>query len=107
MKRGFMKYILAAMAVVAAVSVAGCGSDQTAAEPDQLVKTMEVGKTNDSTAGTYSGTVKGRYESKLSFQAGGRITTRNVQLGTRVKASTSLRLRSTQPRPSSNWRRPI
>ena len=86
MKRGFMKYILAAMAVVAAVSVAGCGSDQTAAEPDQLVKTMEVGKTNDSTAGTYSGTVKGRYESKLSFQAGGRITTRNVQLGTRVKA---------------------
>ena len=47
---------------------------------------MEVGKTNDSTAGTYSGTVKGRYESKLSFQAGGRITARNVQLGTRVKA---------------------
>lgn len=86
MKRGSMKYILVAMAVVAAVSVAGCGSDQTAAEPDQLVKIMEVGKTNDSTAGTYSGTVKGRYESKLSFQAGGRITTRNVQLGTRVKA---------------------
>lgn len=44
MKRGSIKYILAAMAVVAAVSVAGCGSDQTAAEPDQLVKTMEVGK---------------------------------------------------------------
>ena len=41
MKRGFMKYILAAMAVVAAVSVAGCGSDQTAAEPDQLVKTWK------------------------------------------------------------------
>lgn len=86
MKRGSMKYILVAAAIAAAVSVAGCGSDQTAAEPDQLVKTMEVGKTNDSTAGTYSGTVKGRYESKLSFQAGGRITTRNVQLGTRVKA---------------------
>ena len=55
MKRGSIKYILVAAAIAAAVSVAGCGSDQTTAEPDQLVKTMEVGKTNDSTAGTYSG----------------------------------------------------
>lgn len=86
MKGRYMKYIVVAAAMAAAMSVAGCGNDQTAAEPDQLVKTMEVGKATDSTAGTYSGTVKGRYESKLSFQAGGRITTRNVQLGTRVKA---------------------
>lgn len=44
MKGWHMKYILAAAAIVAAVTLAGCGSEQTAAEPDQLVKTMEVGK---------------------------------------------------------------
>ena len=78
--------VFMAGAIVSALILGGCGSDQTAAEPDQLVKTMTVGQRSDSTAGTYSGTVKGRYESKLSFQAGGRITARNVQLGTRVKA---------------------
>ena len=72
MKGRYMKYIVVAAAMAAAMSVAGCGNDQTAAEPDQLVKTMEVGKATDSTAGTYSGTVKGRYESEaLPFQAGG------------------------------------
>jgi multidrug efflux system membrane fusion protein len=34
----------------------------------------------------YSGEVRGRYESQLAFQVGGKIVQRNVELGSRVKA---------------------
>ena len=60
-------------------AIAGCGQKTDTAEEDQLVKVVQVGKASaSSTAGTYSGTVRGRYESNLAFQAGGRIITRNV-----------------------------
>ena len=48
-------------------------SKETAKEELPLVKVTQVGTGTDSTEGTYSGTVRGRYESNLSFQAGGRI----------------------------------
>ena len=68
-------------------AIAGCGQKTDTAEEDQLVKVVQVGKASaSSTAGTYSGTVRGRYESNLAFQAGGRIITRNVQLGSNVSA---------------------
>lgn len=75
------------MAVVAALSLTGCGQQTQQAEQPQLVKAIQVGSERaGTTAGTYSGTVKGRYQSNLSFQAGGRITARNVQLGSQVHA---------------------
>lgn len=64
--------------------LSGCGSKPAAPEPAQLVKTTQVGATDNEAAGVYSGTVKGRYESNLAFQAGGRITARNIQLGSVV-----------------------
>ena len=84
-----MKYhvywLHALLAVLLAVNLSGCGQQKQSTEKPQLVKTTQVGEEHaDSTAGTYSGTVKGRYESNLSFQVGGRITTRNVQLGSVV-----------------------
>lgn len=70
-----------------ATAIAGCGQKTDTAKEDQLVKVVQVGKASaSSTAGTYSGTVRGRYESNLAFQAGGRIITRNVQLGSNVSA---------------------
>lgn len=75
------------LCVCLATSLAGCGQNADTAQEDQLVKVVQVGKeTASSTAGTYSGTVRGRYESNLSFQAGGRIINRNVQLGSKVSA---------------------
>lgn len=38
MKGRYMKYIVVAAAMAAAMSVASCGNDRTAAEPDQLGK---------------------------------------------------------------------
>lgn len=39
---------------------------------------------------TYSGEVRGRYESQLAFQVGGKIVKRNVDLGKRVRAGEPL-----------------
>ncbi len=39
---------------------------------------------------TYSGEVRGRYESALAFQVGGKIIRRNVELGSRVSAGDAL-----------------
>lgn len=72
-------------------ALSGCGQEKQEAVPDQLVKVIEIGSAEEgSTEGTYSGTVKGRYQSNLAFQAGGRITSRNVQLGTHVNAGSVL-----------------
>ena len=77
--KAYWKYTAAAMAVVAALSLTGCGQQTQQAEQPQLVKAIQVGSERaGTTAGTYSGTVQGRYQSNLSFQAGGRITARNV-----------------------------
>ena len=79
------KAVALAIAVMTGVLVAGCGKT---AEPEkaQLVKTETVGAQTGAAAFEYTGTVKGRYESKLAFQVGGRITARNVQLGSIVHA---------------------
>lgn len=90
-KHKHLMYSLLA-AALGLLLLSGCG--QETAEENQkepLVQVIQVGKSEAaSTAGTYSGTVKGRYESNLSFQAGGRITARNVQLGTHVNAGSVL-----------------
>ena len=83
----YMSWLHAVVAVSLVLGFSGCGQQAQPKEEAQLVKTVQVGAERaDSTAGTYSGTVKGRYESNLAFQAGGRITARNVQLGSMVHA---------------------
>lgn len=75
---------------VAALSLAlflgGCGSQPQTADKPLLVKTQQAGLGAEAQAGTYSGTVKGRYETNMSFQVGGQIIARNVQVGSRVRA---------------------
>ncbi|MCH4179695.1 MAG: efflux RND transporter periplasmic adaptor subunit [Megasphaera sp.] len=78
------KWLCAALVIAMITCISGCGQKETAKEELPLVKVTQVGTGTDSTEGTYSGTVRGRYESNLSFQAGGRIISRNVQLGSVV-----------------------
>ena len=73
-------------AVMMVVSAAGCGNNGQQAEKPQLVRTQTVSLSNGSAVGKYSGTVRGRYETALAFQTGGRILQRNVNVGDRVSA---------------------
>ncbi|SCM83336.1 Efflux transporter, RND family, MFP subunit [uncultured Sporomusa sp.] len=51
-----------------------------------VVRTAVVSNSGVSQRYTYSGEVRGRYESQLAFQVNGKIITRNVQLGSTVQA---------------------
>ena len=51
-----------------------------------LVRTQIVGDTDSKRQFTYSGEVRGRYESQLAFQVSGKLVKRNVELGSQVGA---------------------
>ena len=63
---------------------AGCGEKNLENEQPPLVKTQKISAENYSTEKIYSGVVKGRYETKLAFQVGGKIISRNVEVGDKV-----------------------
>jgi RND family efflux transporter MFP subunit len=51
-----------------------------------LVRSQVVGGTAATQEYTYSGEVRGRHESQLAFQVGGKVIVRRVELGSKVKA---------------------
>ncbi|HWR39572.1 MAG TPA: efflux RND transporter periplasmic adaptor subunit [Patescibacteria group bacterium] len=55
------------------------------AEDVILVRTAVVGSSSAAQGYTYAGEVRGRFESQLAFQVGGKIIKRNVQLGSTVQ----------------------
>lgn len=67
----------------------GCAKTAPIAEKPQLVKTTKI-NTGAATSCTYTGEVRGRYESQLAFQVSGKIISRNVELGSRVSAGETL-----------------
>ena len=81
-------YILAAVIIVAVgvgVMLKGQARPTAIIEEVPLVRTALVGA-GAAQSYTYSGEVKGRFESQLSFQVGGKIIKRYVQLGSVVNA---------------------
>lgn len=56
-----------------------------AIEEAALVRTTVIGSSAATQGYTYSGEVRGRYESQLAFQVNGKIIKRNVQLGSTVQ----------------------
>ena len=75
-----------ALVLAAALSLlAGCGNDTAKEPPPPVVRTMALSAAGASEA-DYSGIVRARYETKLAFQVGGQILSRNVSLGAHVHA---------------------
>lgn len=72
--------------LTAALLLSGCGHKEAAVDKPVLVKTQQAGLGSNAANGSYSGTVKGRHETNMSFQVGGQILARNVQVGSRVRA---------------------
>ena len=59
---------------------------QTVAEDIPLVRTLVVGSNSATQDYIYSGEVRGRFESQLAFQVGGKVTKRFIELGKTVRA---------------------
>ena len=66
--------------------LAGCGDENIAFQKPPVVKVQKISLANAAQEENYSGVVKGRYETNLSFQVGGKIISRDVQIGSRVRA---------------------
>ena len=66
--------------------LSGCGDKETIPPKPPLVKVQRVSLSNAAQEENYSGVVRGRYETNLSFQVGGKIISRDVQTGSLVRA---------------------
>ena len=64
--------------------LSGCHEEIVPPKPP-LVKVQQVKLSNAAQIENYSGVVKGRYETNLSFQVGGKIISREVQAGSFVR----------------------
>ena len=71
--------------LAASLLLVGCGQEVQPLKPP-LVKVHQVTLSESAQEENYSGVVKGRYETNLSFQVGGKIISRNVQTGSIVRA---------------------
>ena len=70
--------------VIATIFFAGCGSQNLEIDKPPFVKTVTVTADNQVQESIYSGVVKGRYETKMSFQVGGKIISRQVEAGSQI-----------------------
>ncbi len=83
---GHWKKGMALSCVCLLLLASGCGREEEAPLKPPFVKTQRAGGVEQQSVGVYAGSVKARHEAKLSFQAGGQILSRNVQMGSRVQA---------------------
>ncbi len=76
---------------ILALALAACGSKEEAA-PTSLrpVLTQVVGQAAESAAASYSGEVRARFETALAFRVPGKILSRSVDVGARVKPGQEL-----------------
>ncbi len=79
-----------ALIVIAGLLLAGCGNKEKAKEEAPLVRTQVVKVDGAGRPASYAGEVRGRYESQLAFQVGGKIVKRTVDLGSTVRAGDAL-----------------
>jgi len=80
--------ILVMVVIVAAVKINS--QPETTVLPPPIVKILRLTASNKDSEYVYAGQVHSRYESQLSFQVGGKIVKRNVEVGDQVEQGTVL-----------------
>jgi len=80
-----MKTIRASLVAALSVAAAACGNGKVAEEPIRPVLTTVVEPGAAATRNVYSGEVRARHESDVSFRVGGKLVARPVDAGARVK----------------------
>ncbi len=78
------KFLIATLA--ASFLIVGCAEESATTPKSPVVKVQQIKLSNAAAEENYSGVVKGRYETNLSFQVGGKIISRDVQAGSLVRA---------------------
>ena len=78
----------AAFAAIAAMTtvLSGCSKPPPTDEPVRAVKVLTVGMDTVQTESEFAGEVRARVEARLAFRVGGKVITRQVELGQRVKS---------------------
>ena len=79
------KNLILCLIMSLAIITTGCNNNQAVDIKPPLVKTQTV-QSADTASETFSGQIKGRREAALSFQVGGEIVSRQVDVGSRVRA---------------------
>ncbi|PTT32371.1 efflux RND transporter periplasmic adaptor subunit [Pseudomonas sp. HMWF021] len=74
---------------IAAV-LAACSKSEPPPEPVRPVLSIKVQALNEQTLGRFAGSIQARYESNTGFRVGGRIASRNVDVGAEVQKGTLL-----------------
>lgn len=74
-----------ALCLLAGIWFSSHTKSTTAVENVPLVRTKTVGVAEAAQGYSYSGEVRGRYESQLAFQVSGKIRKRNIELGSAVR----------------------
>jgi RND family efflux transporter MFP subunit len=82
-RRSLWRSPLAALG--AAFFLVGCQAETAPAPQDRLVQVQRVAFQNGATARDFVGVVRARYETDLAFRVGGKIVTRLVNVGDRVR----------------------
>ncbi len=75
-----------AIAAICGMIFSGCGDEKAVEEKPVIVKVRVAEIENSGMTENYPGKVKGRYETDMAFQVGGKIISRRVQPGSAVNA---------------------
>src|SRR5262245_14512958 len=72
------------------IVIASCAKHEVPAPEPRPVRTVVVVGGSAGQASTYTGEIRSRYETDLSFQVGGKLVNRAVDVGANVKKGTVL-----------------
>ncbi|ANI51950.1 efflux RND transporter periplasmic adaptor subunit [Pseudomonas sp. DR 5-09] len=72
------------------VLLAACSKSEPPPEPVRPVLSVKVEALSEENLGRFAGSIQARYESNTGFRVGGRIASRNVDVGTEVQKGTLL-----------------
>ena len=79
-------WIFSSILILSVFLFTGCGKSDESVDNTVYVKTQKVESGSLDRSDNYSGEVKGRYETNLSFQVSGKILSRNINVGDKVSA---------------------
>jgi RND family efflux transporter MFP subunit len=91
MTRAWPPHALAMVQMLSFIAVcAGCSEKQQVAAEPRLVNAIRVSPSSTTNDVAYSGEIRPRYESNLSFRVAGKIVARNVEIGSIVTKGNAL-----------------